>query len=151
MIMLKDEIKIRITANTHSEEIARCIISAFLKSENPTVEELADIRCSVSEAVDNCVSHAYKELKGKDYIYISARLYDNREFSIEISDNGCGFDNIQWHREPMHTTCELGEHTGMGFTVMQAFMDSVNVKSKIGKGTTVLMRKKLTTKSEGRE
>jgi stage II sporulation protein AB (anti-sigma F factor) len=93
--------------------------------------------------VDNCVSHAYKQPSEKDYIYLSARLYDNGEFSIEISDNGCGFDNVQWHIEPMHTTSSSNEHCGMGFTVMQSFMDSVDVKSKIGKGTTILMRKKL--------
>ena len=144
MKKITNEIKVRITSNAVSENIARSIVSAFLESKNPTVEELGDIRCSVSEVVNNCVSHAYKEPSAKDFIYISARLYDNDEFSIEISDNGCGFDNVEWHTKPMHTTDKSGEHCGMGFTVMQSFMDSVNVKSKIGKGTTVLMRKRLT-------
>ncbi len=133
MKKIKNEIKVRITSNDDSEKIARSIVSAFLESENPTVEELGDIRCSVSEAVDNCVSHAYKEPSKKDYIYFSARIYDNREFSIEISDNGCGFD-----------TARIGKHeTEIGFVVMQNFMDSVDIKSKIDKGTTVLMRKRL--------
>ncbi len=144
MKKITNEIKIRITANVHSDDIARDIVTAFLKPENPTVEDLGDIRCAVSEAVNNCVSHAYKELNGKDYIYISARLYDNREFSIEISDNGCGFDDVQWYTEPLHTTARTNGHSGMGFTIMQCFMDSVSVKSKIGKGTTVLMRKRFT-------
>lgn len=144
MKKITNEIKVRITSNADSEKIARSIVSAFLESENPTVEELGDIRCSVSEAVDNCVSHAYKELSDKNYIYLSARIYDNREFSIEVSDNGCGFDNVKWHTEPMHTIDKSGEHCGMGFTVMQSFMDSVSVKSKMDKGTTVLMRKRLT-------
>lgn len=143
MKKITNEIKVRITANANSEEIARSIVSAFLESENPTVEELGDIRCAVSEAVDNCVSHAYKEPSEKDYIYISARIYHNGEFSIEVSDNGCGFDNIEWYTEPMHTTASLDGHSGMGFTIMQTFMDSVDVKSKVGKGTTVLMRKRL--------
>ena len=143
MKKITNEIKVRITANANSEKIARVIVSAFLESENPTVEELGDIRCSVSEAVDNCVSHAYKDTSDKNYIYISARVYDNGKFSIEIADNGCGFDNIEWHTEPMHTTASLGRHHGMGFTIMQSFMDSVDIKSKIGKGTTVLMRKRL--------
>lgn len=143
MKKITNEIKVRITSNVDSEKIARSIVSAFLESENLTVEELGDIRCCVSEAVDNCVSHAYKQPSKKDYIYLSARIYDNHEFSIRISDNGCGFDNIKWHTEALHTTDILGEHTGMGFTIMQSFMDSVEVKSKIGKGTTVLMRKRL--------
>ena len=151
MKLIKNEIKVRLIANNNSPQIARGIITAFLESENPTVEELGDIRCSVSEAVDNCVSHAYKELSANDFIYISARIYDNGEFSIAVSDNGCGFDNIEWHIEPMHTTDKSGEHTGMGFTVMQSFMDSVAVKSKIGKGTTVLMKKRLTRESEDTE
>lgn len=134
MKKILNEIKVRITANANSEKIARGIVSAFLESENPTVEELGDIRCSVSEAVDNCVSHAYKDTSDKNYIYISARVYDNGEFSIEVSDNGCGFD-----------TSRIGEHQNeIGFVVMRSFMDSVDIKSKIGKGTTVLMRKRLT-------
>ena len=151
MKKITNEIKIRITANSHSEDIARGIVSTFLIPANITVEEMGDIRCAVSEAVANCIDHAYKEPNNKDYIYISARLYDNREFSIEISDNGGGFDNVQWHIEPMHTTASSSEHRGMGFTVMQSFMDSVDIKSKIGKGTTVLMRKKLTRQSEDTE
>ncbi len=143
MKMITNEIKIRIMSNIYSEEIARGIVSAFLNPQNPTVAELADIRCAISEAVSNCVAHAYKEPNENDYIYLSARLYDNREFSIEISDNGCGFDNIEWHKEAMHTTAISEGHCGMGFTVMQTFMDSVDVKSKVGKGTTVLMRKRL--------
>ena len=97
MKKILNEIKVRITANANSEKIARGIVSAFIESENPTVDEIGDIRCSVSEAVDNCVSHAYKDTSDKNYIYISARVYDNGEFSIEIADNGCGFDNIEWH------------------------------------------------------
>ena len=137
-----DEIKVRLTSNNcWCEEVARVVVSAFLAPQNYPLEELADIRCSVGEAVANCVIHAYKEPSEKDYIYISARLYDNREFSIEILDNGCGFDTSIFARN----------EKGFGFVVMQNFMDSVGVKSKIGKGTTVLMRKKMTKASEGME
>lgn len=151
MKLIKNEIKVRLIANNNSPQNARGIITAFLESENPASYELADIRCSVDEAVSNCVAHAYKESSGENYIYLSARLYNNGEFSIKISDNGCGFDNVQWHIEPMHTTASLDVHSGMGFTIMQTFMDSVDVKSKIGKGTTVIMRKKLTRESEDTE
>lgn len=128
-----NEIKVRLIANNECAEIARGIISAFLAPENPSIETLSDIRCVVSEAMANCVIHAYKEPSDKNFVYISARLYDNHEFSVEISDNGCGFDTSIFARA----------EKGFGFVVMQNFMDSVGVKSKIGKGTTVLMRKRL--------
>lgn len=134
-----DEIKVRLTSNNcWCAEVARAVVSAFLAPQNYPLEELADIRCSVGEAVANCVIHAYKEPSDKDFIYISARLYNNNEFSVEISDNGCGFD-----------TAQIGKHGNeMGFTVMRSFMDSVDIKSKVGKGTTVLMRKRFTKESE---
>lgn len=133
MKKITNEIKVRLTANNFCDEIARGCVTAFLNNshKNPTSEELGDIRCSVSEAVTNCAVHAYKEPSDKNFIYISARLYDNGEFSIEISDNGCGFD-----------TARIGKNANeMGFLIMKNFMDSVDIKSKIGKGTTVLMRK----------
>lgn len=137
-----DEIKVRLTAkNCWCAEVARAVVSAFLAPQNYPLEELADIRCSVSEAVCNCVIHAYKEPSDNNFIYISARIYDNHKISVEISDNGCGFD----------TSIFAKAEKGMGFVVMQNFMDSVSVKSKIGKGTTVLMRKKMTKESEDTE
>lgn len=136
-----NEIKVRLIANNYCAEISRSVVTAFLAPHNYSLSELADIRCSVSEAVANCVMHAYKQTSDKNYIYISARLYDNGKFSIEISDNGLGFD-----------TAKIGEHKNeMGFIVMDAFMDSVDIKSKIGKGTTVLMRKRLSKESEDTE
>ena len=138
MKKIKNEIKLRLIANNYSEEIARRFVTDILAPENYPIEQLADIRCSVGEAVANCIMHAYEKPSDKNFIYISARLYDNDEFSIEISDNGCGFD-----------TARIGKHGNeMGFIVMDTFMDSVDIKSKIGKGTTVLMRKKMTKESE---
>lgn len=137
-----DEIKVRLASNNcWCAEVARSVVTAFLAPQNYSLEELADIRCSVGEAVANCIMHAYKEPSDKNYIYITARVYDNGEFSIEISDNGCGFDTSIFARN----------EKGFGFMVMQNFMDSVSVKSKIGKGTTVLMRKKMTKESEDTE
>lgn len=136
-----NEIKVRITINNYCTEIARSVITSFLAPYNYPPYELADVRCSVGEAVANCAIHAYKVSSEKDYIYISARLYDNNKFSIEISDNGCGFDTSIFARN----------EKGMGFFVMQNFMDSVSVKSKIGKGTTVLMRKSFNKESEDTE
>ena len=139
MKRIVDEIKIRITANTHSVEIAKNIVWGFIKPENPCIDVASDIIRAVIETVENCVIHAYKTPSSKGYIYISARIYDNQEFSIEVSDNGCGFDATKLASD------------GMGFVVMRNFMDSVSFKSKIGKGTTVLMRKSLARESEDTE
>ena len=134
--------KLRLPALSVNEAVARSVISAFSAELNPTVEELGDLRCAVSEAVTNCIVHAYKDLPdGEGYVYISARLYDNREISVEISDTGCGIEDVARAREPMYTTGGFGERCGMGFLVMESFTDFLSVKSKVGKGTTVLMRK----------
>ncbi len=139
-----NEMKMRLPAVSINESVARACISAFVAELNPTVEELGDIRCAVSEAVTNCIVHAYRGREGTPcYIYISVRLYDNREVSVEISDKGCGIENVEQARLPMFTTGEPGERCGMGFLVMESFTDSLSVKSKVGKGTTVLMRKNL--------
>lgn len=138
-----NEMKLRLPARSVNESVCRAVISAFAAELNPTVEELGDIRCAVSEAVTNCIVHGYKDApKDKPaYIYVSVRLYDTREISIEISDNGCGIADVSLAMSPMYTTGKEGERCGMGFLVMESFTDSLSVKSRLGKGTTVLMRK----------
>ena len=138
-----NEMKLRLPAISVNEAVARSVISAFCASLNPTVEELGDLRCAVSEAVTNCIVHAYPDVEDRDnsYIYISARLYEPREVSVEISDNGCGIADLEAARRPSFSTGEPSERCGMGFLVMESFTDSLSVKSKVGKGTTVLMRK----------
>ncbi len=138
-----NEMKLRLPAISVNEAVARSVISAFCASMNPSVEELGDLRCAVSEAVTNCIVHAYKDSydKNSSYIYISARLYDCREVTVEISDNGCGIENVEEARRASFTTGESCERCGMGFLVMESFTDSLSVKSRVGKGTTVLMRK----------
>ena len=138
-----NEMKVRLPALSRNEAVARSLISSFAVELDPTVEELGDVRCAVSEAVTNCIVHAYKDEARPDrsYIYISARLYDNREMSVEISDNGCGIENVEEARMPSFTTGESCERCGMGFLVMESFMDEVKVNSRLGRGTSVLMRK----------
>ena len=137
-----NEMKLRLPAKSVNESVTRAIISAFCAELDPTVEELCDIRCAVSEAVTNCIVHAYRESTDKErcYVYISVRLYDTREITVEISDNGCGIEDVDLARTPSYTSGD-GERSGMGFLVMESFTDSLTVKSKLGKGTTVLMRK----------
>ena len=140
-----NEMKLRLPAKSVNEGVCRAVISAFCTELNPTVEELGDLRCAVSEAVTNCIVHGYRALPENKcgYIYISVRLYDTREITVEVSDNGCGIEDVEQARAPMYTTGEMGERCGMGFLVMESFTDALSVKSRVGKGTTVLMRKKL--------
>jgi stage II sporulation protein AB (anti-sigma F factor) len=138
-----NEMKLRLPAISANESVCRSAVSSFAASLDPTVEELGDLRLAVSEAVTNCIVHAYRSLPDGEvgYIYISVRLYDTKEVSVEISDNGCGIENVEEAMTPMFTTGEGTERCGMGFLVMENFTDSLNVKSKVGRGTTVLMRK----------
>ncbi len=151
MRKIVNEMKLRLPAISVNEAVARSCISAFAADADPTVEELCDLRCALSEAVTNCIVHAYKGSvsRDNDYIYISVRLYDTREVTVEVSDNGCGIDDVERARSPMFTTGEPSERCGMGFLVMESFTDSLSVKSRVGKGTTVLMRKKLKPQTEG--
>ena len=107
---------------------------------DPTIEEISDIKTAVSEAVTNCIVHAYKEKLGN--IYISAEIYDNNILKIKIRDKGCGIENISKAMEPLFTTVG-GERAGLGFAVMQSFMDTIKVRSAVGKGTTVYLTKKI--------
>ncbi len=138
-----NDMKLRLPAISVNEAVARSVISSFVAELNPTVEELGDLRCAVSEAVTNCIVHAYRDRRSDEpaYVYISVRLYDTREVSVEISDTGCGIENVALARVPAFTTGEPDERCGMGFLVMESFTDSLTVKSRPGKGTTVLMRK----------
>ena len=138
-----NDMKLRLPAKSVNEAVARSVISAFCAELDPSVEELGDLRCAVSEAVTNCIVHAYRGRTDECYIYISVRLYDNREVSVEISDNGCGIEDLALARTPAYTTGQPGERCGMGFLVMENFTDYLGVKSRPGKGTTVLMRKNL--------
>lgn len=145
MKRILNEMKIRLDARSENESVARSVISAFASVLDPTVEELADLRCAVSEAVTNCIVHAYRDLPPETVgqIYISVRLYDTPEITVEISDNGCGIADVEEARTPFYTTGPEGERCGMGFLVMESFTDSLTVRSRVGKGTTVLMRKRI--------
>ncbi len=127
-------------ARSANEGFARSCISAFASQLDPTLEELNDIKTAVSEAVTNCIVHAYKEKLGK--IYITAEIIEGGILRIKIRDTGCGIENIELALTPLYTTVG-GERAGLGFAVMQSFMDSIKVSSKVGKGTTVTMKKKI--------
>ncbi len=137
-----NEMKLTIPSKSSNESYARVAVSAFAAQLDPGIDELADIRTAVSEAVTNCIIHAYKEKPGN--IIISTKLYDNM-LIIKIRDSGCGIEDVNKAMEPLYTTGG-DERAGLGFAVMQSFMDNVIVKSTPGKGTIVTMEKKLRPK-----
>jgi stage II sporulation protein AB (anti-sigma F factor) len=146
-----NELRLRLPAISVNEGVCRSAVSAFVAELDPTVEELGDIRLAVSEAVTNCIVHAYRDMPEGElgYFYISVRLYSTREVSVEISDNGCGIENVEEAMRPSFSTGDRSERCGMGFLVMESFTDTLTVKSKLGRGTTVLMRKYLKSHAKG--
>jgi stage II sporulation protein AB (anti-sigma F factor) len=133
--------KLKFSALSENEGFARSVISAFMVQLNPTVTELADVRTAVSEAVTNSIVHGYRDSEG--YVEIVAKVLSHDEVYIKISDKGCGIADVEQAMQPMFTTDTDGERAGLGFAVMEAFMDTLKVKSIVGKGTTIVMRKKL--------
>ena len=138
---LVNELKIKLPALSVNESAARSIVAAFVAQLNPTVSEVADIKCVVSEAVTNCIVHAYPEKSG--VIYIAVQIYNNRSVRLEIRDRGIGIADVKQARQPLFTTSPETERSGMGFTVMESFTDKMRVRSKVGKGTSVMLIKQL--------
>lgn len=123
-----------------NEGFARTAVAAFAAQLDPTLEEISDIKTAVSEAVTNCIVHAYRNALGK--IYINCEIVGNDTIRIKIRDKGCGIENVQKAMEPLYTTVG-GERAGLGFAVMQSFTDGIKVTSHVGKGTTVTMIKRI--------
>ena len=137
---IKNEMKLEFLSKSVNEAFARISIAAFASQLDPTIEEIADIKTSVSEAVTNAIIHAYPNKEG--IVKIKAVLYEN-EIEIEISDTGEGIENINEAKAPLFTTKGNLERSGMGFTIMENFMDSLKVESIVGLGTKVTMNKKI--------
>ncbi len=128
-------------SNSQNESLSRSFMSIFLMQTNPTVEEISDIKCAVSEAVTNAIVHGYKGVSGT--VKVKAQLTDDMTVIIDVSDKGCGIEDIERAEQPLFTTNTDGERSGMGFTVMKTFMDNMKVFSKVGKGTRVRLVKKI--------
>ena len=144
----ENEMKLEFISKSSNEAFARITIAAFASQLDPTIEELADIKTAVSEAVTNCIIHAYENRIG--IVRMSAKLSGN-EIIIEISDHGKGIENIEAAKEPLYTTKANLERSGMGFTIMESFMDNVKVESIVGLGTRVTMSKKIKKEEENGE
>lgn len=135
---IENEMRLEFLSNGSNEAFARITIAAFASQLDPTIEELADIKTAISEAVTNCIIHAYEHKKG--IIKINAKLKGN-QIIIEISDNGKGIENVDIAKEPLYTTKPNLERSGMGFTIMESFMDEMKVESIVGLGTKVTLVK----------
>lgn len=136
-----NELKCTFPARSENESFARTMVCAFAAQLNPTVEDLADLRTAVSEAVTNSIVHGYRNSDG--IISVTVRLLPEGVIYVRIADKGCGIADIQKAMEPLYSGAPEEERAGLGFTVMQSFTDRLTVRSQVGKGTAVTMRKKM--------
>jgi len=134
----ENKMKLEILSKSCNEAFARITVAAFAAQLDLNIEDLADIKTVVSEAVTNCIIHAYENAEG--VIKIEARIFAN-SIEIEISDTGKGIENIEQAREPLYTSKPDLERSGMGFTIMDSFMDELKIESVVGLGTKVTMKK----------
>lgn len=137
-IMYDNSMKIEFVSKSQNESFARVAVAAFVSQLDPTIEELTDVKTAVSEAVTNSIIHGYENKKG--IVKIEAFIED-RELTLIIEDEGIGIENIELARQPLYTSRPDLERSGMGFTVMETFMDSLKVESKKNKGTRLIMKK----------
>ena len=136
-------VKITFPSRSVNEGFARSALSAFAAQADPTLDELADVKTAVSEAVTNCIVHAYANTIGP--ITLTAALYEDGTLRVAVADKGCGIPDVSKAMEPLFTTGGA-ERAGLGFAVMESFMDSVKVRSAPGKGTRVTLSKRLGTR-----
>ncbi|WDC83663.1 anti-sigma F factor [Caloramator sp. mosi_1] len=136
--MFRNEMKLEFPSKSVNESFARVVVAAFASQLDPTLEELSDVKTAVSEAVTNAIIHGYEDTEG--IVTLRCKIEDNK-LVIEVEDNGKGIENVELARQPLYTSRPELERSGMGFTVMETFMDSVEVHSEPGKGTKVIMTK----------
>lgn len=143
-----NSMKLSFISKSANESFARSAVAAFLLPLDPTVAEIADIKTAVSEAVTNAIVHGYPASFGT--VYIEAKLTDTGRAIIKIRDRGVGIPDIEKAMEPLYTTSS-DERAGLGFAVMQSFMDKVKVRSTVGKGTTVTLEKNIIRAKHGQK
>ncbi|MFR2534703.1 MAG: anti-sigma F factor [Clostridia bacterium] len=136
--MYENEMRLEFVSKSNNEAFARISVAAFAAQLDPTIEELADIKTAVSEAVTNCIIHGYEDKEG--IIKIISKIMGN-SITIEISDTGKGIENIEMAKKPLYTSKPNLERSGMGFTIMESFMDEMQVESILGLGTKITMKK----------
>ena len=137
---LNNEMKLEFLSKSCNEAFARIAVAAFASQLDPTIEEIADIKTAVSEAVTNCIIHGYENTQGIIKVH---GMIKNNDIIIEISDSGVGIEDINMAKEPLYTSKPNLERSGMGFTIMQSFMDELNIESVVNLGTKVTMKKSI--------
>jgi stage II sporulation protein AB (anti-sigma F factor) len=137
--MYDNMMKLEFMSKSQNEGFARVAVAAFVSQLDPTIEELTDVKTAVSEAVTNCIIHGYGNDE-KGIVKIEASI-ENNETTIIIEDNGVGIENVEVARQPLYTSRPDLERSGMGFTVMETFMDNLIIESEKGKGTKITMKK----------
>lgn len=140
---MSDKMKVVFDSKSENESFARVVVTAFMTRLDPTMEELSDVKTAVSEAVTNCIVHAYGEQEGR--IEIESEI-EGQVIKISVKDQGIGIQDIPAAMEPLYTTRPELERSGMGFSFMEIFMDSLNVQSEPGQGTIVTMSKQIGVK-----
>ena len=143
--LYENEMKLEFLSKSTNEAFARISVAAFASQLDPTIEELADIKTAVSEAVTNCIIHGYEDMEG--IITITCKIFAST-ILIEVSDNGKGIENVDMAKEPLYTSKPDLERSGMGFTIMDSFMDEMEVESILGLGTKVSMKKVIKKKQK---
>ena len=146
--LFDNEMKLEFSSKSSNEAFARITVAAFVAQLDPTIEELADIKTAVSEAVTNCIIHGYENKEG--IVKIIAKILKNTVM-IEVSDTGKGIENVEMARKPLYTSKANLERSGMGFTIMESFMDEIDIQSVLGLGTKVIMKKAIKPKEEDEE
>lgn len=139
---MENRMKIEFAAMAQNEAFARSAAAAFVACMDPTIEELTEIKTGVSEAVSNSIIHGYKE-DPSGTVELECQIGEGGKVVIVVRDHGIGIEDVDKAREPMFTTGRTEERSGMGFTVMESFMDRLEVESRAGEGTTVTMTKQL--------
>ena len=140
---VQNHMSVRFDAKSVNEGLARMVVAAFMTDMNPTLEQIADVKTAVSEAVTNAIVHAYEEEEEKQVELVCDRK--NRQLMVSVEDHGVGIENLEEAMQPFYTSKPQLERSGMGFSFMEAFMDELEVVSIPGSGTCVLMKKKLGT------
>lgn len=134
-----NEMKVEFLSRSANESFARIVVSAFVSQLDPTIAEITDIKTAVSEAVTNSIIHGYKNTVG--IIEMVVRIFSDRIVEITITDKGRGIEDVEKARQPLYSTGNSDERSGMGFTVMETFMDEVHINSKIGEGTQIVLKR----------
>jgi stage II sporulation protein AB (anti-sigma F factor) len=137
----ENKLNVKFLSKSSNEALSRIIATAFIMPYNPSVEEIADIKTAVSEAVTNAIVHGYKNVE--DGIVEMKLTYKEGKVTVTVRDLGCGIEDIEKAREPLFTTDRENERSGMGFSIMESFCDKIKVSSKVGKGTKVTLIKRI--------